>query len=75
MNTDTITIKYDWKPSSMAHLGCQRDGAMCENIEWSQERGTVETWRIGKFDPSIYPMLEKTPFQICQNVNMEAPNA
>lgn len=58
---DTITIKYDWKPTSMAHLGCQHGGAMCANIEWSEERGTVETWRVGEFDPAIYPILEKTP--------------
>ena len=72
MNADTITIKYDWKPFSTAHLGCQLDGAVCEQIDWRDGHGTVETWRTGSFDPSVYPVLEKPPFQLWRNAKRES---
>jgi hypothetical protein len=37
---------------------------MCESIKWHEECGTVETWRIGTFDPSIYPLLAKMPLEV-----------
>lgn len=63
---DSITIHYPWQPASKDHLGRQHDGALCKNIEWHPDQGTTETWQLGKFDPQIYPPLEKTPFQIWQ---------
>jgi hypothetical protein len=67
MKKDTITVKYDWKPRSMNHLGCQYGGALCERIEHDEALGTVETWRLGEFSAAIYPVLETPPFQIWQN--------
>jgi len=62
MEKDIITIKYDWPPQTMAHLGHQYGGALCEGIEYTEESGTTETWRVGQFDPALYPILEKSPF-------------
>lgn len=62
MTDNLITIRYPWQPRSMAHLGHQHGGAACVGIEWTAESGTVETWEPGDFDPAIYPVLAKMPF-------------
>ena len=54
-------IYYDWKPRSTQLIGAQHDGALCVNVEWSKS-GTCETWEIGEFDSSIYPVIYVLPW-------------
>lgn len=64
VNPNQITVSYPHRCKSPLHVGCQQGGALCISSEWTEEGGTVEIWEKGSWDPKLYPVLEKSPFEI-----------
>jgi hypothetical protein len=66
MKNNEITVSYSGE-ALIDHLGKQYDGCLCTNIRWDKNKGNVETWQPGAFDPEIYPVMKISPFRLWQN--------
>ena len=57
MEENTFEIRYKGRPRRMMEtLGMVYDGALCLSISWEEiQNETVETWKSGDWDGTIYP--------------------
>lgn len=62
---DLVTVSY-WSdvPPTLENLHRQYAGYLCVGGHWESGKYAVEYWQRGNFDPDLYPLVKRAPFQV-----------